>query len=64
MINPNKKPISIAAIQMSCVSDKATNVAHAEKKIREAAQAGANVVCLQELFHGLYPCQTEEHVRF
>ena len=64
MTNQNKKSISIAAIQMSCVAEKETNVAHAENKIREAALGGANVVCLQELFHGLYPCQTEEHVRF
>ena len=33
-------------------------------RIAEAAAAGANIVCLQELFHGLYPCQSEDHARF
>ena len=33
-------------------------------RIGEAATAGANIVCLQELFHGRYPCQSEDHARF
>ena len=34
------------------------------KRIGEAAAAGANIVCLQELFAGHYPCQSEDHARF
>ncbi len=49
---------------MSCVADKQKNVDKALRRIAEAASAGANVVCLQELFHGLYPCQSEDHARF
>jgi N-carbamoylputrescine amidase len=30
----------------------------------DAAKQGAQIVCLQELFAGLYPCQTEDHSRF
>lgn len=32
--------------------------------IDKAADDGAQVVCLQELFHGPYPCQSEDHRRF
>ena len=30
----------------------------------DAAAQGANLVCLQELFAGVYPCQSEDHARF
>jgi N-carbamoylputrescine amidase len=56
--------VSVALVQMSCTADKGKNVEKALKRIGEAAVAGANVVCLQELFHGLYPCQSEDHARF
>ena len=57
----NKK---IALIQMSCVSDTQANLAHAASLVREAAGAGANVVCLPELFRAQYFCQREEHALF
>jgi len=49
---------------MSCVASHEANVTKAETRIAEAASAGANIVCLQELFAGLYPCQSEDHARF
>jgi N-carbamoylputrescine amidase len=55
---------TVALVQMSCTSDKQKNVEKALARIGEAATAGANIVCLQELFHGLYPCQSEDHARF
>jgi N-carbamoylputrescine amidase len=55
---------TVALVQMSCTSDKRKNVEKALARIGEAAAAGANIVCLQELFHGLYPCQSEDHARF
>jgi N-carbamoylputrescine amidase len=54
----------VALVQMSCTDDRQTNVARAVQQIANAAERGANVVCLQELFAGLYPCQTEDHARF
>ena len=33
-------------------------------KVREAARAGADVVCLPELFRSPYFCQTEDHAAF
>ena len=52
---------TVALVQMSCVELKSANVEKALARIAEAAAAGANVVCLQELFAGLYPCQSEDH---
>jgi N-carbamoylputrescine amidase len=60
--SPSK--VSIALVQMSCVASQEANVAKAVSRIAEAASAGAQIVCLQELFAGLYPCQSEDHSRF
>jgi N-carbamoylputrescine amidase len=46
---------------MSCTEAKRPNVDKALARITEAAERGANVVCLQELFTGPYFCQTEDH---
>jgi N-carbamoylputrescine amidase len=61
-----KRPskVTVALVQMSCVPSQEANVAKAEARIAEAASAGANIVCLQELFAGQYPCQSEDHARF
>jgi N-carbamoylputrescine amidase len=58
---PNKK---IALIQMSCAPDTAANLDKAADRVREAARAGANVICLPELFRAQYFCQREEHALF
>jgi len=57
----NKK---VALIQMSCAPDTAANLDKAADRVREAARAGANVVCLPELFRAQYFCQREEHAMF
>jgi N-carbamoylputrescine amidase len=49
---------------MTCAADKQANVDKALGRIAAAAKRGAQIVCLQELFHGRYPCQTEDHARF
>jgi N-carbamoylputrescine amidase len=62
---PSKSPrVKIALVQMRCTDSKQTNVEKALVRIAEAAAQGAELVCLQELFHGLYPCQSEDHARF
>jgi N-carbamoylputrescine amidase len=61
MKNTNKK---IGLIQMSCVPDTAANLNKAADRVREAARAGANIVCLPELFRAQYFCQREEHSLF
>ncbi len=54
----------VALIQMSCAADTAANLDKAADRVREAARAGANVVCLPELFRAQYFCQREEHALF
>ncbi|MCR9115994.1 MAG: carbon-nitrogen hydrolase [bacterium] len=61
---PTNTPVRVALIQMRCSDDKSENVAKAIKMIGEAAAQGGQVICLQELFHGQYPCQSEDHDRF
>jgi len=49
----------IGLIQMKSSKDAADNLARAVEKIREAAKRGAQIVCMDELFHGEYFCRTE-----
>ncbi len=58
---PHKK---IALIQMSCGVDTLDNLHKAAALVRDAARAGANVICLPELFRAQYFCQREEHALF
>jgi N-carbamoylputrescine amidase len=66
--NSNSRPGAdravVALVQMSGAPAKERNVEKALARISEAAAAGANIVCLQELFAGQYPCQSEDHARF
>jgi len=54
----------VAMIQMACGARRDDNVALALEYIGRAAAAGAHIVCLQELFATVYPCQSEDHSRF
>jgi N-carbamoylputrescine amidase len=56
--------VSVGLVQMSCGEAKQPNIDKALARIGDAAAAGAQVVCLQELFAGIYPCQSEDHARF
>lgn len=44
----------LALIQHGAVPDRTANVSHAVDLIREAASAGADVVCLPEVFHSQF----------
>ena len=54
----------VGLVQMSCSSDAKQNMDKAVKGIREAAEKGANIVCLQELFTSLYFCDVEAYENF
>jgi len=56
--------IRTALCQMTCMPEPDINLQRAIDRIRDAAAAGAQVVCLQEVFNTQYPCQAEEHDRF
>src|SRR5580704_10934218 len=55
---------TIGLIQMSCDADTAANLDKAADRVREAARAGAQIVCLPELFRAQYFCQREDHALF
>ena len=44
--------VNVALVQMTCTHEKGPNVAKAVERIGQAAAAGANIICLQELFAG------------
>ncbi|MBB6098774.1 N-carbamoylputrescine amidase [Deinobacterium chartae] len=54
----------LAIIQMSMTDVLEENVAKAERFVREAAAAGANIVLIPELFENLYFCQVEREEYF
>lgn len=56
--------VRLGLVQSACTGDREANISQALAGIAEAARQGATVVCLQELFAGEYPCQTEDHARF
>ncbi len=58
------KPTRVALIQMSCEPNPQANLAKAVARCREAALAGAHIICLPELFRAQYFCQREDHALF
>lgn len=53
-----------ALIQMAMGAEPAANLRAAEARVREAAAAGAQVICLPELFRSPYFCQREDPAFF
>jgi len=51
--------MKIATTQMQCSWDREANVANAERLIRDAAQQGAKIILIQELFETPYFCIEE-----
>ncbi len=56
--------VTVATAQMACTPDSATNIANAERLVRAAANQGARIILLQELFETTYFCQDMIHERF
>ncbi len=56
--------VTLGVVQFACTDDLAENLATASRLIRQAAAGGANIVLVQELFEGLYFCQTQDPVHF
>jgi len=61
---PSPTTFKIALVQMRCSTDPSENLGRAVDKIAAAARAGANLVCLPELFRTQYFCQAEDHAMF
>ncbi len=56
--------MTVTAIQMAMTSQRQVNLDLATKLVKQAAQAGSNVILLPELFMGLYFCQVENYDHF
>ena len=55
------RPITLGLVQMTCSGDPAENTDKVLARLEQAADAGAQVLCTQELFRSPYPCQEEDH---
>ncbi|MCR5279372.1 MAG: N-carbamoylputrescine amidase [Lachnospiraceae bacterium] len=51
------RKVTVSAIQMNCTGDVKENLEHAESLVRSAAEKGANIILLPELFERQYFCQ-------
>jgi len=51
--------VKVAATQMTCSWDIDENLAKAESLVRRAAEAGANIILIQELFAAPYFCKDQ-----
>jgi N-carbamoylputrescine amidase len=55
-LDSKPRPVTVAAVQMSCGWDSAANIARAEQLVREAARQGARIILIPELFETPYFC--------
>ena len=53
--------VRVAAIQMQCAKDVTTNIQTAERLVRQAAEQGAQIILLPELFERPYFCQERQY---
>ncbi len=56
--------VRLTLIQMRHAGSKDRILDATTEWIERAAADGSNVICLQELFNGPYPCQSEDHRQF
>jgi N-carbamoylputrescine amidase len=64
-LQTGSRTVTVAATQFACTWDIAGNIARAETLVRKAANDGAQVILLQELFETPYFCieQDSRHLR-
>lgn len=60
----SKNNVRLALVQTRCSEVPSENLAKAITKVNEAADRGAQIICLQELFTSVYFCQIEDHKYF
>jgi N-carbamoylputrescine amidase len=58
-VRPTDDTFALGLVQMRCDADPAINLDRAVSGIHRAAEAGAQIVCLQELFRSQYFCQVQ-----
>jgi len=63
-MSPPASAFSIGLIQDHATDDPAANLARAERLVRDAADRGAQIICLKELFNAPYFCKSQQSDRF
>ena len=53
--------VTVAAVQMRCSTDVKENIEKADRLVREAAEKGAQIILLPELFERQYFCQERRY---
>jgi N-carbamoylputrescine amidase len=56
--------VRIGLVQMRCGASPEENLHRAVERVEKAAEQGAKIICLPELFRSQYFCQTEDVDRF
>mgnify|MGYP000872781976 CR=1 FL=1 len=56
-----KRNVTVAAVQMKCSTNVEENIAKADALVREAAEKGAQIILLPELFERKYFCQERRY---
>ena len=64
MLSDSSHEVRVGLVQMTCSEDPPTNLEKALGGIESAAEKGAQIVCLQELFGTRYFCQVEDAAHF
>ena len=60
----NDRTVRVGLVQMRCSDHPEDNLERAIGFVHQAADAGADIVCLPELFRSRYFCKTEDHDQF
>lgn len=55
------RKVTVAAVQMYCNRSREENIAAAESSVRQAAEKGAQIILLPELFETWYFCQEKNY---
>jgi len=63
-VKPSSSSVTIGLVQTACGPRPQQNLQHTLTAVRRAAQAGARIICTQELFRSQYFCQSEDHAYF
>ena len=60
----SRQPFTVGIIQDAAAATPAETLERAVERIREAAERGAQIVCLQEMFNSHYFCKSQDCERF
>lgn len=58
------RTVTVAAIQMQCGKKREDNISRAESMVRQAAEKGAQIILLPELFETPYFCQEKSYKNY